>query len=458
VNLTGIGTRLRTTWIVALTAVALLASMGAPAARAATKPGTPEFVRAVAGDRSVTVTWGPAPDGGSPITGYSVHASGGQFVQVPGDARTVTLTGLVNGGAYRVQVWADNAEGSGFPGGFSNEFVPAGLPAAPETLSLTAAPDGAVRVSWIPGWPNGADISRYTLTTHPSGFTSTIHAAVWDASPPDPAGASYYWVDLPGLRSGIHTVSVTATNAVGTSAGTSESFEVSRTDHLWAGDQLAPGEELRSANGRYSLTMQEDGNLVVYADDGRPLWHSRTWGQPGTRVQLQPDGNLVAYAADDRSAWHSATWGHSDLRLVMQDDGNLVLYADDGSPKWFTGWDRGPGAPDNTLHPLQQLTAGQSLSSANGLFSFVMQPDGNAVVYGPGRRALWHTSTWGRSGNRLVFQPDGNVVVATPSRHPVWHAGTWAHPDDRLVMQDDGNLVVYAAGGRPLWSWMTGRL
>lgn len=227
-------------------------------------------------------------------------------------------------------------------------------------------------------------------------------------------------------------------------------------DRLSAGQQLAAGQQLTSPNGKYTLVMQTDGNIVVYASGSRVLWQSATNGRPGARLVLQGDGNLVAYGADNKAVWHTDTWGASGGRLVLQDDGNAVLYTAGGTPMWFTGWDRGAGVPIDSMYPLQQLTAGQQLLSANGSHRLVMQGDGNVVVYGPGLRPVWFTGTR-VAGSRLILQGDGNVIARTPSRQVAWHAGTWGNPGTRLVVQNDGNLVLYAANGRPLWSALYGR-
>jgi subtilisin family serine protease len=225
---------------------------------------------------------------------------------------------------------------------------------------------------------------------------------------------------------------------------------------LTAGGRIDVNSRLTSPNGRYSLVVQGDGNVVVYAPGQRPLWHTHTFGAPGTGLLLQPDGNLVA-ASGTTVRWHSGTWGNPDATLVLQDDGNLVLYDAAGRALFFTGWDRGPGAADDTLRAGQQLTAGQSLTSPRGTFTAVVQADGNVVVYAPGQQARWSSRTWGRAGSRLRVQADGNTVVYDAALRAAWNAGVFSGPGARLVMQDDGNLVLYAASGRASWSSVYGR-
>lgn len=56
--------------------------------------------------------------------------------------------------------------------------------------------------------------------------------------------------------------------------------------------------------------MQPDGNLVIYSGLGRVIWHSGTYGNPGSGLALQNDGNLVIYSPQGQVLWTSGTWGH----------------------------------------------------------------------------------------------------------------------------------------------------
>src|SRR6201997_155087 len=105
------------------------------------------------------------------------------------------------------------------------------------------------------------------------------------------------------------------------------------SDTLTEGQKLVRGESLASNNGAYTLTLQDDGNLVL-ASRGQALWATSPNGQDVVRAEVQPDGNFVLYTAD-KPVWHTDTKGKKDVKLVLQDDRNLVLYAADG-PAWST--------------------------------------------------------------------------------------------------------------------------
>ncbi|MEW1829394.1 hypothetical protein [Streptomyces sp. NPDC088196] len=115
-----------------------------------------------------------------------------------------------------------------------------------------------------------------------------------------------------------------------TTGGTYDnSFQL--TDGQW----LRPGHYLRSGDFRYTLYMQNDGNLVYWAPGGRILWTSGTGGHPNIEgAFMQSDGNLVLYAQG--AIWATHTGGAGPHKLLLQNDGNMVLYGGNGAT-WSTG-------------------------------------------------------------------------------------------------------------------------
>jgi hypothetical protein len=85
------------------------------------------------------------------------------------------------------------------------------------------------------------------------------------------------------------------------------------------------GSGILSANAWYNLTMQTDGNLVLYDGVGRALWASNTVGR-GSFAVFQGDGNFVVYTSSGGAVWSSNTWGRQGAVLALQDDGNVVVY------------------------------------------------------------------------------------------------------------------------------------
>lgn len=146
-----------------------------------------------------------------------------------------------------------------------------------------------------------------------------------------------------------------------------------------------------------------------------------------TLVAALSVGALLLGAAPAWSAEATWTAGAAPAAVVASSDGTDVLSAG------------------------ERLTGGERLVSPDGRSTFVMQTDGNAVVYDYTGRATWSSRTQG-VGDRLDMQTDGNVVVSAADGRPVWATGTDGEPGADLEMQDDGNLVVYRADGSPAWA------
>ncbi|MBK7585937.1 MAG: lectin [Myxococcales bacterium] len=101
------------------------------------------------------------------------------------------------------------------------------------------------------------------------------------------------------------------------------------------GQSLNAGDSLTNCKGNVTLTMQGDGNLVVYGPPGA-LWSSNTAGTGSNNfAAMQGDGNFVVYAGST-PLWWSNTAGSSGAYLAVQDDGNVVIYQG-STALWSTG-------------------------------------------------------------------------------------------------------------------------
>ena len=178
--------------------------------RAATVPGAPTAVTAIAGNTQATVSFtAPANNGGATITGYTVTSSPGNFTAT-GAASPLTVTGLTNGTAYTFTVVATNSVGAGAassPSTAVTPVTPATVPGAPTDVTAIAGNTQATVSFTAPANNGGATITGYTVTSSPGNFTAT-----GAASP----------LTVTGLTNGTaYTFTVVATNSVGAGAGTS---------------------------------------------------------------------------------------------------------------------------------------------------------------------------------------------------------------------------------------------
>lgn len=120
------------------------------------------------------------------------------------------------------------------------------------------------------------------------------------------------------------------------------SYTIQNPDHLSyvnttiaPGGMLYPGQRIETADRRFKLILQGDGNLVLYSPT-RALWATGTDGKQVSFLAMQGDGNLVLYDKNFNPLWSSRTAGLGSLRLIMQADGNLVLYNRLNVPYWNT--------------------------------------------------------------------------------------------------------------------------
>jgi len=246
------------------------------------------------------------------------------------------------------------------------------------------------------------------------------------------------------------------------------------TDTLTSGSTLPAGSSLQSADGRFVVAMQDDGNLVLYAE-GRAVWSNGFAGLPPGSfagwLAMQTDGNLVQYAPQGRNPttqvawWNTRTHGNPGARAVIQNDGNFVVYSASGRGLWSTQTDgilepsrEWTLRPNQTISPSPRVadpfteSVGFTLRSPNHRYVLVLQHDGNLVLYKTPGIAVWQSTTYGAlPATGGWMGGDGNLVLAN-ARGVRWQSGTAGHPNAYAVLQDDGNFVIYSTTGRALWN------
>jgi serine/threonine protein kinase len=231
-----------------------------------------------------------------------------------------------------------------------------------------------------------------------------------------------------------------------------------------AGDTLRPGQFLRSSNGRFTLAMQRNGDLVeTERRSGTPLWATGSGGHPGAYAIVQGDGNLIVYP-EGRSApqsgqptsalWQSETNGDPGASVHLLDSGNLVIRPHGATTVlWQTG--TVPGDIGSQLLAGDELHPAQYLQSPNGAYR--LSDGGRAGVlrlYAVGQSgcAHWHAPRTGVAASLAVMQTDGNFVLYTPGASKIaWQSGTSGHLGANVVLENDGTLVLATPPGVLLW-------
>ena len=108
------------------------------------------------------------------------------------------------------------------------------------------------------------------------------------------------------------------------------------TGGLPSGGTLYENEAVHSFDGRFSLWMQGDGNMVLYQNSPlQALWATHTAGG-GNRAVMRADGDFVVYSSANKPLWRSSTGNHTGASLAVQTDGNVVVYSG-STALWHTG-------------------------------------------------------------------------------------------------------------------------
>ncbi|MEI6693860.1 MAG: fibronectin type III domain-containing protein, partial [Actinomycetes bacterium] len=110
----------------------------------------------------------PSTDGGLGVSGYTVTATPkvGSATRscTTTSALTCTVSGLLNGVAYRFSVSASNDVGASPASALSAAVTPRTKPGAPRSLAVSFPSAGKAKVSWLaPSSNGGASITKYQV-------------------------------------------------------------------------------------------------------------------------------------------------------------------------------------------------------------------------------------------------------------------------------------------------------
>jgi hypothetical protein len=150
--------------------------------------------------------------------------------------------------------------------------------------------------------------------------------AVWASGTYGTGGSNHLYLTGDG---NIVIGTVTGSNVWQSSTGSVEST-------LFTGEMLHAGQSITSVDGTYTLTMQTDGNLVLYASSGKAVWDSAASYGSGTQdtLVMQPDGNLVIYTASGKAVWDSGTYGTGATAMTVALNGGVTIRTTAGSVVW----------------------------------------------------------------------------------------------------------------------------
>ncbi|MEU7891246.1 hypothetical protein AB0B45_00130 [Nonomuraea sp. NPDC049152] len=204
-----------------------------------------------------------------------------------------------------------------------------------------------------------------------------------------------------------------------------------------------------------NLVLYDQGTLPS-DKNGKPLWATDHW-IPGGKLTMDRDRSLgVRNAAG--AVWPEPAFRHpAGSSLVLHDDGNLVIYGPDGRPVWSpcTGTEIRQ-ASYNRIRSFESIEQGFPIRSPNGRHSLEVTDKGVLTLFSDGaprRRARMSSP---QRGSVCLLQPEGTLVVYRAARDRRRHlisfrSGTAGVPGAELVLRDDGEAVLLDPSGKVIW-------
>lgn len=217
---------------------------------------------------------------------------------------------------------------------------------------------------------------------------------------------------------------------------------------------------LHSKNG-FEMPFNADAGLwkskaqaLGYVVDSNPAVGSVAWDSghvawvaavpSSTTVTIEDYNHYISGSSGPvDGAYHTSTVAKSTYQYIHFKDTT-------GSSTSPTSW-TGVGSATNlgtNLVAGQQIHANQYITSPDGRYVLLMQPDGNLVIY-TSYGSVWSLGYSGNSGAFLSVQSDGNIVLYSSTQTALWNTGQRGTTNIR--MQNDGNLVAYNANGVATW-------
>jgi WD40 repeat protein len=420
-------------------------------------PGAPPRLLAIASDSSVRLAWSRPDDGGSPITGYEIHASDGTVFRVSPYEDPAVLTGLRNGVTYQFTVQAQNADGTGPASAPSNPVVPS-PPSHPgrwaATASMPTARSGHAAVQLktgkvlvVGGDDGNHELSRadlYDPTTHTwsrtgsmrlrrsfftaivlrtgkvlatGGYSPSTHEPTASAELYDPTTGRWSRIRPMRVARDGHTLALRADGKVLAAGG------VTTRRGNWIGTRSA--EVYNPATGRWTRTrpmrqmrfaasavLLRGGKILVVGGGAgsrsAELYDPRTgrWTRTGStrRVHEYADGfgnKLVRLASGDVLV----AGGYDDSTGDVLTSAEVYSVA---TGRWTLTGDMGVA---RERHTLTRLPGGEVLVTGGADDYGPLSP---AEVYDPVRRT-WARATdlnLPRTSHSATLLPDGTVLIA----------------------------------------------
>ncbi|HEV7525532.1 MAG TPA: fibronectin type III domain-containing protein [Acidimicrobiia bacterium] len=419
----------------------------------ATVPGRPAQPTVGAGNGRIVVTFVAPSSGGSAITSFTaqcVSSNGGTARTVVGVSSPILVTGLTNGRTYTCSVFASNTNGAGLASPVSLAVVPKTVPSR-SAITKVAGTNARIYVSFLAPFSGGTPITSY--------HARCVSA---DGGAPATSSGSRSPVVVSRVTNGYtYRCVLTATNALGTSVGSSWSQTVvpaGRGFRLFSGDggvfvfgdSAYYGSAVGAAHSLViAMTATRDNHgywLITQAGDVFAFGDARSYGsltglrlnQPVVGATATPTGHGYWLVASDGGifAFGDARFYGSTGNIRLNQPIVAMTSTATGRGYWFVAADGG----------LFAFGDARFVGSASGrTFQRVVGMTSSATG-----RGYWITNAVGQTfafGDAPVLQsgPLARLrlpimgIVSSPTRRGYWLAGA------------DGGIFNF--GDAPLFKW-----
>ncbi|KAK5994170.1 Mannose-specific lectin [Cladobotryum mycophilum] len=242
------------------------------------------------------------------------------------------------------------------------------------------------------------------------------------------------------------------------------------SDRMRQGEFLAKGQSLTSPNGKFTATLQQDGNFDLYYQLSESLGKSLFWSTVTTSNTItrlcfgKIPRQLNLYSAGAQVKWSPQAGREWDPGHVFQlgNDGNLCILPDGVDPSSTDGEDKRAWCSNSAtvgmlekdegfaMLPGQCILPDQLLISPNGKFHFYITGTGDMQVstntqnvlttFNPLPKDLRHGIT------AFCFLTSGHLQIRGPAYQELWKDGPGTTRREgeivKFVMRDDGTPVL----------------
>jgi hypothetical protein len=224
-----------------------------------------------------------------------------------------------------------------------------------------------------------------------------------------------------------------------TASTTSTTSAAAAATTLLPGQSLKAGQYIRSANGLYTLQMQNHGNVTLTKKGSSVvLWDSGTYRFNAVLVMAQ-DGTLQVIWGRTR-IW-SIGVNSPGAKLVLPDNGNLATYNTRGKAVWNRHMVIGTLMPGSDLRGVDAYGRDVTMYSTNRVYTLQMRTDGNLVLLQNGTTVLWSTNVTGWPNSSASIRADGRFATRNQNGEETYVIDT-RRPGTVLQLRNDAHLLL----------------